>query len=57
MFFETTASAFLYAAASEVADFGGPQMQIDIAVAQISEAVGEGAEARRLVRIATVSPS
>ena len=44
---ETTTSAYAYAAADILADFGSsdPGETITFAVAQISDAVGEGAEA------------
>ncbi len=50
---ETTAPDYLYAAADIAADFGpsGPGGTIAFAVAQLSDAVGEGAEAKREVGI------
>jgi len=48
---ETTTNAYPYAAADILADFGSsdPGATITFAVAQISDAVGEGVEARRVI--------
>jgi hypothetical protein len=47
--FEVTAQGALYAAADELADFGGPQSTLDLSVAQISPEAGIGAAMRRLL--------
>ncbi len=48
----TTTAAWLYAAADEIADFGGPQTSLRVRIRQISEAAGPGhpAEAALVVR-------
>lgn len=47
---ETTAPAALYAAADETADFGGPQAELAVRVAQLSASVGAGAALTAVVR-------
>ncbi|WP_439497400.1 baseplate multidomain protein megatron [Bosea sp. (in: a-proteobacteria)] len=47
----TTSPAWLYPAALELADFGAAQAEIEIAVAQISAAVGKGQEWRGRVAV------
>lgn len=48
---EATAPSFSYPHASEIADHGSPQAALEIAVAQVSAAVGPGAARRSLVPI------
>jgi hypothetical protein len=48
---ETGAAAYLYPAATELADFGAAQPQFDVSVAQFSAVVGEGWPARRVVTV------
>jgi hypothetical protein len=48
---EVATPAFLYTAAMETADLGGPQAALDIAVAQISGSVGPGIIRRSVVAV------
>ena len=45
--------ALVYAAATETADFGGPQRALDVAVAQVGASAGPGPATRALVPIRT----
>ena len=48
---DTTASAFTYSAASELADFGAPQTAISIRVRQLGRAVPLGLPARATITL------
>lgn len=48
---ETAVQAAVYAAADQIADFGALPPALDLAVAQLSEAVGPGRETRRIVDV------
>ncbi len=52
---ETEEPSWLYPAAQELADFGAPRPSFDLAIAQISAALGPGAERRGLVAITSQS--
>lgn len=46
-----SASALLYPAATETADFGGPQTALDVAVSQVGTAAGLGPATRTLIPV------